>query len=162
PGVIELPGPKLLIVLLPVAVPSPLWLAVGLEVAFSLEAPVLFYGFGFHEQSYRFATSEPWLTLVYAGVGIALSVMRDQRRVASLRLLRTDVDVSTLARRSGLAMAVLDQAGSPLQVLALYVGALRRRHGPSPALDAIDAEISELKRSAVELPAFVPEALRIS
>ena len=38
--------------------------------------------------------AEPWVTLVFMGIGIAAAVMREQRVLASLRLLRAEAALS--------------------------------------------------------------------
>jgi hypothetical protein len=154
-------GPKLAMVLLPLAAPHYLALGALLEGAFGVESIVLYYAFGFSGPGHTFAMSEPWLTLAYAFIGTALLYVRDQRRLAQLRLLRADAELTASARRAGISIAILDQAGSPLQVILLVVDVLRARGADPQALSAIE-EASKRLRDASLRVVVSPEWLQLA
>jgi hypothetical protein len=154
-------GPKLAMALLPIAAPRYLTLGALLEAAFGVGSIVLYYAFGFSGSGHRFAMSEPWLTLAYAFIGLALLYVRDQRRLAQLRLLRADAELTASARRAGISIAILDQAGSPLQVILLAVDMLRARGTDPQTLSAIE-EASKRLCDASRSVAVNPESLYLA
>jgi hypothetical protein len=134
---------KMGIVLMPLLVPRRWWISLTAMLLLFVEAVALFYVNHFDKLRDRIPANDPWSTLLYFLIGCALVLTREHRRVASLRRLRAEREVATLGRRSALSMTLLDQTGSPLQVLVISVGLLlKERPGDeqirrmSQALDA--------------------------
>jgi hypothetical protein len=95
--------------------------------------------------------------LLYLMIATALLIMREQRRVISLRRLRADQETAALIRQTHLSTTVLHQVGSPLQTLHATIGLLTlkgvaRRGDQSGARCARAAERG--------LPARAPPARR--
>jgi hypothetical protein len=115
---------KMGIVLMPLLIPRRWWIGVSAMLLLVAEALALFYLEHFDQLRDRIPASEPWTTLLYFLIGAALVLTREHRRVASLRRLRAEREVAVLVRHSALSLALLDQTGSPLQVLTISVGML--------------------------------------
>jgi hypothetical protein len=116
---------KLLIVIGSLAVASRLAVGVGLVVVTAADALVLF--FVLHLARYRgqIALAEPWITLVFLLIGLAIQAMHEQRRVASLELLRAETDARTLQQEAVFILALRDRLNSPLQTLVLSAASLK-------------------------------------
>ncbi|MCU1282854.1 MAG: uncharacterized protein JWM53_6400, partial [bacterium] len=67
----------------------------------------------------RISVVEPWVTLVFMAIGVAALLLRDQRRVASLAVLRAESQATALHRRAAMLLALRDQLNTPLQTLVL-------------------------------------------
>ncbi len=134
---------KLLMVLMGLVVARRLWISVALLIGTGIVTLVLFFslGLGTHRDLISFA--EPWVTLVVMGIGLAAAVMRDQRRLASLRLLRAESEMSALFRRAHMFLALRDQLNSPIQTLVVCAGQLDSVR-PPPELDRVHAGIDRL------------------
>lgn len=126
-------GHKLLMVTLGVAAAG--WSSMGLPliVATTVDALVLWFALGFGALRDRVSITEPWVTLVFAIVGVGALVMRDQRRVASLGVLREESAATALHRRAVLLLALRDQLNTPLQTLVAGAARLALQ---SPSRDA--------------------------
>jgi hypothetical protein len=119
---------KLLLVTLPVVGPALGWMASGALLATTVDALILYFllGLGRHPEIVSFA--EPWTTTAFALMGFLLLNLREQRRVASLAVLRAECHKDAAQRRAGLLLAVRDQLNSPLQILAMYAPYLAQRY----------------------------------
>jgi hypothetical protein len=120
-------GQKLLMVCMPLVAASRLWLSLLLLGVTALE--VLVFYFALHISTYQdiLPLGEPWVTLLFLLVGIVASRMSEQRRAASVVVLRDELEVASLHRRAGLFLALRDQLNTPLQTLVL--GAAQLEHG---------------------------------
>ena len=116
---------KILALLLPLAVGRHVWLGIALEGALMSEAALLYVALGLAALPGRIPVFEPWLTFVYAVIGVGLLLASEHRRVALAHALQADRELSAQARCVGLQLAVLDQLGSPLQTLVAGVSILR-------------------------------------
>jgi hypothetical protein len=110
-------GHKLLVVTLGITAAS--WSRMGLPLILAtvVDALALYFLLGFDALKDRISVTEPWSTLVFAVVGLVALTMRDQRRVASLAVLREESAITALHRRATLLLALRDQLNSPLQTL---------------------------------------------
>lgn len=153
-------GHKIAMVILPLVVPRRLWLGVSLEVVLLLETLGLYRHLHLADAKLLMIPFvEPWWTMLYAGIGLALMRMREQRRVASVRLLRDDLELSILARRTALSLAIRDQICSPLQSLSLTLAVLKARHGDPLLASAIDGAVSSMAAAVLESTELDPRAL---
>lgn len=152
-------GHKIAMAILPLVVPRRLWLGVSLEVVLLLETLGLYRHLHLADAKQLIPFVEPWWTVLYAGIGLGLMRMREQRRVASVRLLRDDLELSILARRTALSLAIRDQIGSPLQSLSLTLGVLKGRHGDPLLASAIDGAVSSMAAAVLESTEIDPRAL---
>jgi hypothetical protein len=132
---------KMGIVLMPLMVPRRWWISLTAMVLLVVEALVLFYINHFDKLGDRIPANEPWSTLVYFFIGCALVLTREHRRVASLRRLRAEREVAVLGRHSALSLALLDETGSPLQVLAFSIGVLLKKHPDDDQLRRMDQAV---------------------
>jgi hypothetical protein len=115
--------------LVPFVLPRWLWLGIAVEAVMGALCLGIYVMLDLGSQQHRIPYAEPWVTLLYCAVGIGLVVLRDQRRAASLSLLREEIEADAIARRSSVVLAILDETGSPLQVLSVSLGLLARRGG---------------------------------
>lgn len=106
--------------------------------------------------------AEPWVTLVFMAIGIAGAAMREQRILASLRLLRAEATLSTLHRRALIFLALRDQLNSPLQTLLLWADQLEGQRSRQE-LGRVHAGIERLigrSRELAELDQLIPARAR--
>jgi hypothetical protein len=115
---------KMGIVVMPLMVPRRWWVSLTAMVLLFAEAVALFYVNHFDRLRERIPANDPWSTLLYFLIGCALVLTREHRRVASLRRLRAEREIAALGRQSALSLTLLDETGSPLQVLSMCIGML--------------------------------------
>lgn len=136
-------GFKVVMAIIPLVVPRSRWLGFTLVTLIGIEAIVLYEVLDFSSQKHRVAFAEPWITVVYCVLGVMLIVLHDERRSASVQLLRAEADLKALTRRSRLLLAILDETGSPLQVLALSLALLKTRDPASSLVPEMEKAIDE-------------------
>jgi hypothetical protein len=122
-------GPKMIMAIVPFVLPRSLWLGIAVEGVMGLTCLGIYMMLDFAHLQHRIPYAEPWITLLYCAVGIGLVVLRDQRRAASVGLMREEIEAAAITRRSAVLLAILDETGSPLQVLSVSLGLLARRGG---------------------------------
>jgi hypothetical protein len=147
-------GHQAVMVVLTLATPRYLGLGIGLQLLFALEAVGLYYGLQLSSIAHLVPLGEPWQTLLFCAIGIAFLGIREQRRIASLRLLRREAEVAILLRRESLYMVLRDQINSPLQALTLAVGLLEVQNVAGPGVKAAADALKELTAVAQKLPAL--------
>lgn len=133
-GLIWVPmtGHRLVMLVMGVLAPTGLWLGGGLIVSFALEAVVLWYALGLgHHPGVR-SPWEPWVTLIYGGVALALLAYRVRTFHIELKLREARAEAEALERLARLFLAVRDATNTPLQTLELGLALLRKR-GPELA-----------------------------
>ncbi len=155
-------GHKLLLLILPLAAASRRWLSLTLILLTALDAMVLYFllDLGAHKDIVSLA--EPWVTLVFVVMGVVLVVMREQRRVSSIGVLRGEAEVAALHRYAGLLLALRDQLNSPLQTMVLCVNQLELRCAPqevAPIRTGL-ARLTALSHELTELDSLVPSGSR--
>jgi hypothetical protein len=155
-------GQKILMVTLGVTAAGWSSWALPLIVGTAVEALALYFALGFDALKDRISVVEPWVTLVFMATGIAALMLRDQRRVASVALLRAEAEAMAWHRRAVILLALRDQLNTPLQTLVL--GAKRLELGtPARDLPRLRASIDRLvalSRSLahLEIPGAAPPA----
>jgi hypothetical protein len=144
PGAFEpLTATKLLVLVLALTAPRHRWLSSALVALVAAEGIVFFYVYHFERLRDRMPMSEPWPLLVHLVIAIALLAMREQRRVASIRILRADGDAAAQVRQAGVVLRFLDQLGSPLQVLTITVATVFHQRPDHPERDGSGADVAQ-------------------
>jgi hypothetical protein len=143
---------KGLLPMVPLLAPRRLWLGLLLTLCLVVEGFVLYHAYHFNRLGDRIPSGEPWTLLLYLLIGIALLAMRDQRRVMSLRLLRAERQAATLWRQAQVSLALLDQVGSPLQVLALTTAALERSNATDADVRAMSQAVERIQQACARIP----------
>jgi hypothetical protein len=98
------------------------------------------------------AASEPWVFLAYVMIGAGSLVMRAQRRIVSLQLVRDEAEVQVLRRRAMLFLALRDRLNTPFQTLVLV--AAHFGDNPSDEVVALQAGIDPLIKLSKQLSAL--------
>jgi hypothetical protein len=142
---------KLLMVALPLVMPLA-WLGAALEALVAGESFVLYQWFHIAEQTAQVPHDEPSIALLYAMAGLVLLSLREQRRLASLALLRAEAELSALVHETAVASALNDQLNSPLQVLAFAVERLRLDAAAEPTMGELDEAVARLREISRQLP----------
>jgi hypothetical protein len=73
------------------------------------------------------APGEPWVTLIFAAIAVAMLVSRARRRRAIAQAARIAAHATALERMARLLLRVRDRANTPLQTIALGSALLTRR-----------------------------------
>jgi hypothetical protein len=142
-------GHKLLMVALGLTLTSRFELGVILIILTAIDAVAIWFGLRLGAHRDIVSVAEPWVTLVFMLVGLVSLRMVEQRRIASIRLLRAEAQASALHRRALMFMALRDRLNSPLQVLVLGASATPSR---SPeAIERLRAAIARLVALSREL-----------
>jgi len=149
-------GPKLIMAIVPLVLPRFLWLGIAVEAVMGALCLALYVLLDFGAQQHRIPYADPWTTLLFCAVGIGLVISREQRRAASVQLLREEVEAAARARRSAVLLAILDETGSPLQVLSFTIDTMASRrdafatHVPR-MIEAVNS-FADARRSLMEAP----------
>jgi hypothetical protein len=139
---------KFLILIVPLILPRWRLLGALLEATLAAATFGMFYWLHLSALRARVPLVEPWAVLLFAGVGFALILQREQRQAASLRLLRAQRELAALARRAGLCLALGDQINSPLQALLFGIAVLKAQNpGEAATLDQIVEQLREVSSS---------------
>jgi hypothetical protein len=102
----------------------------------------------------RISWSEPWLTLLFGALGIALLNLSEERRLASVLVLRAEAEQTALLRRTMVYLALRDQINSPLQSLAMSASLFGGQRGEGVVPD--HAELSGAVEQLVALSRKLP------
>src|SRR5262249_55669481 len=105
----------------------------------------------------RIPMSEPWTLLIYLLIAGALLVMREQRRVASIRILRADRERAALTRQAGVVLALLDQLGTPLQTLTISTAMVFRQQPDHPERKGLELALERISSLRRRLPKITPQ-----
>jgi hypothetical protein len=143
---------KVMMVLLPLVLRRQTRLVVVLEGLMLVGVFVAYRTIGLFQHRDMYPLPEPWIAILFAGVGVLLVQQREQRQAASVRLLRAEAELTGLVRRTTVGLALRDQVNSPLQVLRLSLAMLENERAVDTAtLERFSTELSNL---LVELPAL--------
>jgi hypothetical protein len=146
-------GAKLFLVMIPLAAPRrPPWLVIAAEIVVSLACVEAFYRLHMDQLRDRLPLAEPWLTVLYCTIGMAMLASRENRRVMSLRLLRADREVAALISRAAVSLTLLDQLGSPLQTAAANLELLRAMGAEERTLQRAQASLARLAAASQRVP----------
>lgn len=156
-------GAKLFLVLIPLAAPRrPPWLVIAVELIVTAACVEAFYRLHMDQLRDRLPLVEPWLTVLYCLIGMAMLASRENRRVMSLRLLRADREVAALVSRAAVSLTLLDQLGSPLQTAAANLELLRAMGADERTLVRAHASLARLAAASQRVPrAHDDEAVRL-
>jgi hypothetical protein len=158
-GLIWVPmtGHRLVMLAIGVLAPTGLWLGGGLLAAFALEAVVLWYALGLgHHPGVR-SPWEPWVTLIYGGVGLAFLVYRVRSHNIEVKLREARAEAEALERLARLFLAVRDATNTPLQTLELSITLLRQRSPESePTLAAMERAVQRVRSLTQRLGSVDP------
>jgi hypothetical protein len=144
-------GNKFLMLILPLILSRRRLLGALLEALLAAQSfGTYFYWLHLSTLRARIPLVEPWNVLLFAGVGFALILQREQRQVASLRLLRAERELAALGRRAALCLALRDQINSPLQALLFGIAALKAQKPVDAA--TLDRMLEQLGQISSSLP----------
>jgi hypothetical protein len=150
---VSLMGPKLLMVALALVTASRFWIGLALIVTTAANAMALYYALHLDAHKELIPFAEPWEVLVFLLIAVVALRMREQRLIASVRLLRAEAEVSSLQRRAAMFLALCDRLNSPLQTLVVGASVAQ-----SPPVNDAVAKLVELSKRISELSAMVPQA----
>jgi hypothetical protein len=134
-------GHKLLLAALVLIRPRRLWLGVLLVAVVGAEAIALQSVLA---PTAPFSPLEPWHTLLFVVLALGLLFMGEQRRVASLQLIRKQAEASSLFRRASMFLALKDRLNSPIQTLVLRNALLEQTGAPPAILSRLQAAVDNL------------------
>ncbi|HYO73805.1 MAG TPA: hypothetical protein VEU33_47840 [Archangium sp.] len=120
-------GHRLVMLSIGVLVPTGMWLGGGLIAIFALEAVVLWFALGLGSHPGVRSPWEPWVTLIYGGVALAMLAYRVRSHTIELTLREVRAEAEALERLARLFLAVRDATNTPLQTLELSIAVLRQR-----------------------------------
>jgi len=133
-------------------------LGAVLIVVTAANAIALWFLLDSHAHARNMAGAEPWVTLFYMMLGLFCLRMHEQRKLASLQLLRAEGEASALQRQARMFLAMRDRLNTPLQTLLLSSQSLPLV-GPEngQVQDALDRLVS-LSRELAELELPTPSS----
>jgi hypothetical protein len=152
-------GHKVAMVALGITAASRFGLSLALILVTAIAALALYVGLDLAAHKDVTPIVEPWVTMVFLLIALLSLWMREQRRVASLRLLRAETQATALHRRARMVLALRDRINSPLQILVVSAG---RTDSQLPAesrkriQDAV-SQLTRLSRQLSRLDALIPE-----
>lgn len=158
-GLIWVPmtGHRLVMLAIGVLAPTSLWLGGGLIASFALEAVVLWYALGLGVHPGVRSPWEPWVTLIYGGVALAMLAYRVRSHHIELKLREVRAEAEALERLARLFLAVRDATNTPLQTLELSIALLRKRSPESePTTAAMERAVQRLRSLAQRLGSVDP------
>lgn len=93
------------------------------------------------------APGEPWITLFFAVIAVAMLLTRASRREAVARAARVEAHAAALERVTRLLLHVRDRANTPLQTIALGTAIMKRRCADERRVTAaMDRAVLRLRR----------------
>ena len=152
-------GHKLLLVGTVLIRPPRLWLGLLLVGLIAVEALALHFLLA---PPLGASSLEPWHTLLFIALGFGLILVGEQRRIASVKLLRAETTAASLRRRAALFLALCDQLNTPLQTLMLRLELLAQNDHSSTDAAQLQARVNliqTLSRQLQQLAAEVPTGL---
>ncbi|WP_235217110.1 hypothetical protein [Archangium violaceum] len=158
-GLIWVPmtGHRLVMLAMGVLAPTGLWLGGGLIASFALEAAVLWFALGLGGHPGVRSPWEPWVTLVYGGVALAILAYRVRSQNIELKLREVRAEAEALERLARLFIAVRDATNTPLQTLELSIALLRQRSpGSEPTIAAMERAVHRIRSLTQRLGSMDP------
>jgi hypothetical protein len=132
-----LAGHRALMVIIALVFARRLWLAISLVVGVWLVAMGLYFGLHLGAHKDILPLAEPWPTIAFMFIGVVACLMREDRRLAEVRLLHAECEKLALQRREDMYFAVRDLLNSPLQTLVAGMAQLKLTYS--------DAELREVE-----------------
>jgi hypothetical protein len=144
-------GHKLFMGILGLTLATRTRLGAVLIVGTAANAIALWLLLGIRAHAHNMAGGEPWVTLFYMLLGLFCLRMHEQRKLASLQLLRAEAEAAAIQRHARMFLAVRDRLNTPLQIVLLA------SHSPplvsceaGPVQDALD-RLVDLSRELAKL-----------
>jgi len=121
------------------------WVGLLSILAFSV-SPVLQFEFFFPPELKALAMAEPWPTIAFGLAGALALVYRFRRTQLEQEIARIHAQNLALKGMAKAFLNIRDLMNTPLQVIELSVGLLRKSNGSSePILDRIDRSVQSLR-----------------
>jgi PAS domain S-box-containing protein len=137
-----------------------LWLGVG-AIAASAALPMLQEALWPAAVRRSLPVPEPWLTVLVAGVALAIFFHRRHQLAVLRNLVSRETKAAYVDRFMRKFLAVRDLANSPLQSLHATLAVLRARHRESQAaFDRIERQIDRLHKLSTVLSHYQPATWR--
>ncbi|MFO7567444.1 MAG: hypothetical protein R6X02_32675 [Enhygromyxa sp.] len=148
--------------------PGPAWVGAAMLVALGLHAGALWFHLDLGAPEAQMPIDEPWATLAYWIIAGLLFGYRIHHNRVEHELARVRAEASALRMSTDAFLVIHDLANTPLQVLELALGLLRRRHvGDEDILEAASNAGARLRALRDQLPlarvtsaSVDPDALR--
>jgi hypothetical protein len=153
-------GHKLLMVSLGLTVATRYRLAVVLLGVTAASAMTTWFVLDLGARHDLIPMAEPWITLSFLLIGLVSARLLEQRRIASVHLLRAEAEASALHRRALMLLALRDRLNSPLQTLVVGV-ATPNSVVPADRVEQVEAAVEQLvglSRELAQLDWLVPAA----
>jgi hypothetical protein len=115
-------GQKLIMLSLGLTAAGRFGMSCALIVVSGADALVVYFALQLGAHKDLIALSEPWACMVFMVLALCSRHLREQRRVASVRLLRAETEAEALHHRAVMFLALRDRLNSPLQTLVLGAG----------------------------------------
>lgn len=141
-------GHRLVVICLAFLMPGPVWLVVLLMGVFAAQALSLWLvlDLGLHP---GVAAGEPYISLIYGVLGLALLAYRTRMRHLQLEFERARAHATAMERLARVSLAVRDGANTPLQTLEAAAALLDRK---DPSMQGVTERI---RRSIARLRELV-------
>jgi hypothetical protein len=139
-------GEKLILAALVMIRPLRLWLGMTMVGIVGLAALIAQHFAPGLSATQQVRSLEQGHTLLFVGLGVVFMLMGEQRRIASLKLLRAQSEAGSLRRRASIFLALCDQLNSPLQTLLLRFTLRGRETG-----DDLNASMERLRELSAQL-----------
>jgi hypothetical protein len=112
-------GHRALMIALGLVAATRRWLGTALILVTAVIALVQYFALhlGLHKD--LIPLSAPWVLVVFVLIALISSRMREQRRLASVQLLRAETEATALHRRAAMLLALCDRLNTPLQTLVV-------------------------------------------
>jgi hypothetical protein len=154
---VPMTGHRLVMLCLSVLAPTRYFLGGGLIAAFALESVVLWYGLGLASHPGVHSPWEPWVTVIYGGVALAILGYRVRNHTIELKLREARAEAEALERLAHLFLAMRDATNTPLQTLELSLTLLKRRHPEStPTTEKMERALERLRSLTQRLSSVDP------
>jgi hypothetical protein len=151
-------GPKMFMLLMPLVMPRRPWMAIVIELAMAAVSISLFYRYHLNHMVDRSTTAEPYNTVFYLMIGLALVMTRENRRAMSVSLMRADAQTAALVTSTTVSLQLLHDLGSPLQVLTAGVELLKDEDGATVV--QVREALARLVEATRQVPPADPEVFR--
>lgn len=155
-------GHRVLMIALGLAAATRRWLGVVLILVTAAVALAEYFALdlGLHKE--LIPLSSPWVLVVYVLIALISSRMREQRRLASVQLLRAETEATAMHRRATMLLALCDRLNTPLQtlVIAAELGEGERPPESQARLRAAVDRLVALSQRLADRNALVPAESR--
>jgi hypothetical protein len=151
-------GPKMFLLVVPLVMPRRPWMAILLELGMATISISLFYIHHLDQMVDRMTSAEPYNTVFYLMIGLALVTTRENRRAMSVSLMRADAQAVALVTSTTVSLKLLHELGTPLQVLSMGVELLKDEDGATVV--RVREALARLVAATRQVPPADPEVFR--